>query len=109
MAEPTLQEVFGANAVQNDEWLVISKSDLAQVGLVPAISNTPESLYLAILLLGKRSLTVGDLLNNLDQSIGIEDPTFTLVTRNSKTYKQDLYVVTLQKEDTKPNIDPDDY
>lgn len=48
MISNTLQQLFGANATQDNQSLVIRKSDLP--GLTPSVNNTAESLLVAILL-----------------------------------------------------------
>lgn len=46
----TLQELFGVNAVQNADELIIKKSDLSAVGLTATANNSAEQLLVAILL-----------------------------------------------------------
>jgi hypothetical protein len=46
----TLQELFGVNAVQTADELIIKKSDLSAVGLTPTANNRAEQLFVAILL-----------------------------------------------------------
>lgn len=46
-----LSQVFGSEATQSSIALVVSKSDLAKVGLTPSTNNSAESLFAAILLL----------------------------------------------------------
>lgn len=48
MISNTLQQLFGANAVQDSQSLTIHKSDLPR--LTPLINNTAESLLVALLL-----------------------------------------------------------
>lgn len=48
MISNTLQQLFGSNATQDNQSLVIRKSDLPK--LTPSVSNTAESLLVAILL-----------------------------------------------------------
>jgi hypothetical protein len=48
MISNTLTQLFGANATQDNQSLVIRKSDLP--GLTPSSNNTAESLLVAILL-----------------------------------------------------------
>jgi hypothetical protein len=56
MAEPTLIGVFGANVTQSATELIISKADLATVGLTASATNTPESLLAAIIALAQAAL-----------------------------------------------------
>ncbi|MBG1240985.1 hypothetical protein [Nostoc sp. NZL] len=46
----TLQQLFGVNAVQTADELIIKKSDLSAVGLTPTANNRAEQLVVAILL-----------------------------------------------------------
>ncbi|MBL1199899.1 MAG: hypothetical protein FWK04_12625 [Nostoc sp. GBBB01] len=46
----TLQDLFGVNAVQTADELIIKKSDLSAVGLTPTANNRTEQLLVAILL-----------------------------------------------------------
>lgn len=109
MAEPTLQQVFGASAIQNATTLTISKADLSSVGLTASASNTGESLYVALLLLAANHLTEANQQNNVDQQITIAESFQSLVSRNNQNYRQRTYSVNLQKIDTGTSIDPDDY
>lgn len=112
MPEPTLIQVFGANATQSSSTLSIAKADLAAVGLTPNATNTAESLFVALLILAKSALTPASLETNADQSVSISQADFnfqTIVVRNNQQYRQSTYSVNLQKLDTSVNIDPDDY
>ncbi len=112
MAEPSLQQVFGRGAAQTATTLSIAKADLATVGLTAAATNTAESLFVALLLIAKNSLTLAAQETNPDQSVTVAEADFnfqTLITRNNATYRQSTYSVNLQKLDTGNTIDPDDY
>lgn len=109
MAEPTLQQIFGAGATQTATQLVITKADLAAVGLTASATNTAESLFVAIMFIAKQSLTDANLQTNPDQSISIADSFPSLVTRNNAQYRQNTYSVNLQKLDAAVTIDPDDF
>lgn len=109
MAEPTLAQVFGTNATQNSTQLVISKSDLAAVGLTASATNTPESLLAAIIVFAQATLTEVAYDANLDQSIIITDGTDSLITRNNVTYRQASKTIEFYKPDSSGTFDPDDY
>ena len=112
MPEPTLVSIFGAGASQTSTVLTIAKADLSAVGLTASATNTAESLFVALLLLAKNSLTPTAQETNPDQSITVAQADFnfqTLVERNNQTYRQSTYSVNLQKLDTGNTIDPDDY
>jgi hypothetical protein len=109
MAEPTLVQVFGANATQNATTLTIDKADLPR--LTPSASNTAESLLTGILLRGQTQLTKTNFDGNLDQSIYVESgfPGFVFRGTNNDSYRVDSLTVSLTKPDTSAVIDPDDY
>jgi len=109
MAEPTLQEVFGANATQDATDIVIKKADLA--GLTPSASNTAESLLSGILLTAKPTLSSTNFASNIDQSLSIENGFSSFTTRgtNNAAYRVDQLNVNLAKLDTGATLDPDDY
>ncbi len=111
MAEPTLAQVFGANASQTSTDLVIKKSDLAAVGLTAAVINTAESLLLAITLTAQTGLTEDTRDTNIDQSVAITDgfsPSIT--TRNNAIYLRNTISVEVDKLLSGADvIDPDDY
>lgn len=46
----TFIELFGVNAVQTADEVIIKKSDLSAVGLTPTANNSAEQLFVAILL-----------------------------------------------------------
>lgn len=107
MAEPTLQEIFGANATQNETTVTISKADLT--GLTPSATNSAESLYVAISLTAKNYLTEANFENNIDQSIYIEDGLSSFTTRNESAYRTDQLTLNLSRIDTSNVINPNEY
>ncbi|RUT08430.1 hypothetical protein DSM106972_015980 [Dulcicalothrix desertica PCC 7102] len=110
MAEPTLAQVFGANATQDASFLTISKSDLALVGLTPLADNTAESLKVAILLLAAIELNETKQETNPDIQVVISAGTTpSIISRNDANYRQVTYTVELQTLDTATTIDPDNY
>lgn len=109
MGEPSIQQVFGAGSSQTATQLIIAKADLAAVGLTASATNTPESLYVAMLLLAAQHLTDANFASNPDQSLTIVKGFSTLVTRNTDAYRQQAYSVNLHKLDNAGVIDPDDY
>ena len=109
MAEPTLQQVFGSNATQTATQLIISKADLATIGLTASATNTGESLLAAIIVFSQQTLTDTNQDTNADQSISISDNSDSLVTRNSTIYRRKSKTIEFDKADTSANFDPDDY
>jgi hypothetical protein len=109
MAEPTLSEIFGANATQDASSLTIDKDDLVAVGLTVSATNTAESLLAAIVALAQKFLTEDNLTANADQSTYIEDGLPNLITRNEALRRQQTKTIIFEKPDTQTNFDPDDY
>ncbi|BDA73057.1 hypothetical protein CAL7716_072230 [Calothrix sp. PCC 7716] len=110
MAEPTLAQVFGTNASQTATELIISKVDLATVGLTASADNTGESLITAILLLSEIELNETKQETNPDIQITIvKSNQPSIVSRNNQNYRQLTISVDLQTPDTGSGIDPDNY
>lgn len=109
MAEPTLQQVFGAGATQTATTITILKTDLATVGLTANATNSAESLFVALLLLAAVHLNTTNLDSNIDQSVSIEDSFDAITTRNNVTYRQKTKSINFYKIDSGTSIDPDDY
>lgn len=109
MAEPTLQQVFGTNAVQDATTITITKADLT--GLTAGANNSAESLLAAINLKAKAYLTQTNFDANIDQSIVIENgfSSFTIRGTNNDSYRLDQITISLAKLDTASTLDPDDY
>lgn len=111
MAEPLLNEVFGANATQDANSITIDKSDLTAIGLTASAANSAESLYLAILLKGQQFLNQTNFDANIDQSIYVETglPSFLNRGENNTQYRTDQLNINVAKIDSNNVIDPDDY
>jgi hypothetical protein len=62
----SLAQGFGDSSNQSADWLEISKSDLASVGLTPSTNNTAESLLAAMLLLMRRNFE-----GSVDSNLGV--------------------------------------
>ncbi|MHC5718674.1 MAG: hypothetical protein ACYTX0_43055 [Nostoc sp.] len=107
MAEPTLAQIFGANATQDATSLTIHKADLT--GLTPSSSNTAESLLAGIVVFGQTTLTSANQTSNPDQSITITDSNDNIVTRSSIPYRRKTKIIAFDKPDNGSAFDPDDY
>ncbi|NJL61826.1 MAG: hypothetical protein HC903_08330 [Methylacidiphilales bacterium] len=99
MAEPTLVQVFGTNASQTATELIIKKSDLAAIGLVPTANNTAESLLVALILTAGTYLTSTNQETNVDIQVTVEKGLDSFTTRNNQNYRQYSYTVDMQKLD----------
>lgn len=110
MAEPSLSQVFGANATQTSTTLTITKADLASVGLTASANNTAESLIVALILKAAEYLNETNQTTNPDIQVTIADSNFPqLVTRNSSQYRQTTYNLNLQTLSPTYTLDPDDF
>lgn len=113
MAEPTLTQIFGANATQTETTLTISKTDLATVGLTVSANNTAESLIASLIKLWSNSLTEINYDENADQSVYLARSSPNLVTRvindELTQYRQDSYSIVFSKLENTSDIDPDNY
>jgi hypothetical protein len=107
MAEPTLQEIFGANASQTSTTITIAKADLP--GLTATADNRAEQLLTAINLKAKATLTQANFDANPDQSIVISQGFPSISYRGTDPFRQDTLEIKLNKPDTSATIDPDDY
>lgn len=107
MAEPTLAQIFGANATQDATSLTIHKADLT--GLTPSSTNTAESLLAGIVVSGQPSLSAANQALNTDQSITITDSNDNITTRSGVAYRRKTKIITFDKVDTGSAFDPDDY
>lgn len=104
----TLQEIFGANSVQDIDTITIAKSDLsANADLNAADQNDGESVFVALLLQASElglttvardgnEVTDGD----ISQQVAISDPATTFVTRQGEDgediwFKRDTLVIDL--------------
>jgi hypothetical protein len=109
MAEPTLAEVFGAGATQDENTLTIQKSALAAVGLTVSANDKAERLFVAILLVAQDYLTQANFDDNIDQSIVIADSYGSFPVRGDNIYyRSDSKTISLAKIDTE-SISPNDY
>ncbi|MFB2770363.1 hypothetical protein ACE1AT_13890 [Pelatocladus sp. BLCC-F211] len=85
--ELTLQQLFGVNAIQDSQSLIIAKTDLPL--LTPSVSNTAESLLTAILLKAFENFQ-GQLTDS--QGNKIEDPQGTVIEYNNSALYQLLSI-----------------
>jgi hypothetical protein len=110
MAEPTLQEIFGANATQNATDIIIKKADLP---MTAAETNRGEQVLAGIIKKASTSLTDANFSNNPDQSIsiaaGFDQLAYRTVNNNQITLAQTQLTIGFAKVYTTAGITPDDY
>lgn len=109
MAEPTLQDIFGAGATQDATTITLVKANFTS--LTASANNRAESILAAIMLKALAALPQSTFDTNLDQSIyvALGFPGFAFRGANNDSYRVDQITVNLAKPDTASVIDPDDY
>lgn len=110
MAEPTLQEVFGAGATQTATTITILKADL---DMTASASNRAEQLFAGIAKKASTYLTQTNFDLNPDQSINISSGFDSVIYRTiagvSTTYLQQQLTMNFAKVQASAGITPDDY
>jgi hypothetical protein len=110
MAEPTLQEIFGAGATQTATTITILKSDL---DMTPTATNRGEQIYAAVVKKAASSLTAANFATNPDQSITISTGFDSLIYRTinnvQTSYLQNQLTTNFAKLQATAGITPDDY
>jgi hypothetical protein len=110
MAEPTLQEIFGAGATQTATAITILKSDLP---MTAAAVNRGEQCFAAIVKKASTKLTTTEFATNGDQSITIAAGFDSLAYRTIGTTQETLLKTQLTLEFAKvqatSGVTPDDY
>lgn len=109
MSEPTLQEIFGANATQSATTITIDKANLT--GLVASATNRAESLFAALIATAATNMTTTARESNPDRSIAIENGFDRIVYRGSPqvAYAETSRTVTFHKLNPAAGISPMDY
>lgn len=110
MAEPTIQDIFGAGATQSATTITILKSDLP---MTSAATNRGEQVLAAICKKASTTLTSTNFNTNGDQSINIAAGFDSLVYRTVNSTQQTLLQTQLTfnfaKVQASSGVTPDDY
>jgi hypothetical protein len=110
MSEPTLQQIFGANATQNATQIIIQKADLP---MTAAATNRGEQVLAAIVKNASPALTAANFNTNPDQSItigiGFDQLAYRTVNNVQETYLQNQLTLSFAKLQSSTGITPDDY
>jgi hypothetical protein len=110
MAEPTLQEIFGAGATQTATTVTISKADL---DLTASAANRGEQVFAAMCKKAGVNLTNANFGTNIDQSTNIAAGYDQLIYRTVGTtptaYLQNQLTINFAKVQSSAGITPDDY
>ena len=110
MAEPTLQEIFGAGATQTATTITILKADLA---ISASPTNRGEQLFAAVCKKAAVNLTTTNFGTNIDQSVnivaGYDQLIYRTVNTTPTSYLQNQLNINFTKVQSSPGITPDDY
>jgi hypothetical protein len=110
MAEPTLQEIFGAGATQDATTITILKANLP---MTSALTNRGEQVFAAICKKASTVLTTAAFGTNAEQSINIAAGYDSLAYRTigavTDTLLQTQLTINFAKVQATSGITPDDY
>ena len=111
MAEPTIQQLFGATATQDATSLTIQKSDL--IGLTASATNTAESLLAGLVARWAAKQNVANQAANPEQNItavpGFDSIAYRTIGGTSTAFYQKVINITLQSVNRSEPIDPNAY
>jgi hypothetical protein len=110
LAEPTLQNIFGAGATQTINTITIVKADLP---MTATASNRGEQVFAAIAKKASLELTSANFGTNPDQSIsissGYNQTVYRTINGNPVEHLQVPLTIAFTKPQTTAGITPDDY
>lgn len=110
MAEPTLQEIFGAGATQDATTITILKADLP---MTSAAANRGEQIFAAICKKASIKLNPTDFATNANQSIniapGFDSLTYRTIGSVQETLLQTQLNINFAKLQPTSGVTPDDY
>ena len=109
MAEPTLEQIFGIGARQDNNNIIISKDALVGVGLTKVLNQNAEAIFAGILLVAQKYLNDAGQVINPDIQIIISKEFTNLTQRNNKNYREFNYNVKLQAIDNSVELKPQDF
>jgi hypothetical protein len=110
MAEPTLQEIFGAGATQTATTITILKADLP---MTSAAVNRGEQCFAAIVKKAGVNLTTENFATNANQSItiaaGFDALAYRTIATVQETLLQTQLTINFAKVQVTSGVTPDDY
>jgi hypothetical protein len=110
MADYTIQELFGSGATQNSTSITIQKADLTS--LTPSVSNTAESILVALLVdIWLGILTLENYNADIDHQIYISSAAAFFQNRGTPAvrYLLDNFTFTFAEENPAVPLDPDNF
>jgi hypothetical protein len=107
MSEKTLQEAFGAEAVQTATTITFSKSNLG----LSAVVCTADQVLAALAIKARQTLTQELYNTDITQNVYVTDGFSSLPTRGDSNipYRLDQIVVNLAQPDTQTTLNPNNY
>lgn len=109
MPVATLQQVFGANAVQTSTTITITKADLSGTGFTPSGTNTPDSILAAIIAFAETNLPDSTASTDPTQTVGISDGYQSITTISNAQYLISPKTVNFYKTFTDGSFNPNNY
>lgn len=110
MAEPTLQEIFGAGATQDATAIHILKANLP---MTSAAVNRGEQIFAAIVKKASTKLNTTDFATNGDQSVtiaaGFDSLAYRTIGTVQETLLQTQLTLNFAKVQPTSGVTPDDY
>jgi hypothetical protein len=110
MAEPTLQEIFGAGATQDATTITILKANLP---MTSAAVNRGEQIFAAIVKKASTKLNTTDFATNPDQSVtiaaGFDSLAYRTIGTVQETLLQTQLTLNFAKVQPTSGVTPDDY
>jgi hypothetical protein len=107
MPEKTLQEAFGAEAVQTATTITFSKPNLG----LSAATCTADQVMAALAIKARQTLTQEFYNTEIAQNVYITDGFSSLPTRGDSNtpYRVDQIVINLAQPDTQSTLNPNNY
>jgi hypothetical protein len=112
MAEPTYEQIFGANCVValNTGEITIKKSDFTGVGYADNANLKPEPMFVSLLLLSANNLTETARLDDYEnRNVTVTYSGQDLVEQGGNYYLRDVYSVIFYRASQRTPIDPTAY
>ncbi len=110
MAEPTLQDIFGAGATQDATTITILKANLP---MTASATNRGEQIFAAIVKKASTKLTTTEFATNGDQSItiatGFDSLAYRTIGTVQETLLQTQLTINFAKVQPTSGVTPDDY
>ncbi len=104
MAQPTVPEVLGASAIQDELTITLTKADYAN--LIATANNSGEALFTAIFLAASEKFNQENQASDSDVDIVIDSNGQEQVVRNTVPYIRHNFSVTIDVLDETATLKP---